>query len=195
MAQIDENGILIYDSIPEPVIFQANYIAKWKDGHIVDDVIAGYTIIFPCNWGTPACSHTEAGFVVDGELWFFSSTSRKELGTTGKTGTRWIRGEELLRNPERWIIQSKETAWYSVENMIDRANSLIGQEYDFVGVGFDFILPFNPFRKSNTIYCSKSVRFVWISEKRVVSPRRQYKWARKNGYKVYEGGAIALLKN
>lgn len=200
MANIRLDGTIGYDQITKPVEVQANYLASRQDEHWVDDGISLYTGAMPWNWGTPPVSHTEVGYWLDGELWFFSSTSRKELG--GKNGTRWVKAEDLLRNPERWKLQ--ETGWSIwVESMIDigirqnieRANSLIGLEYDFYGVGADFVNPVRVFIKKDLrdvlhklkkIYCSKAVHAVQTGELAVYSPRRKYKWAKKNGYKLIE---------
>jgi hypothetical protein len=153
----------------------------------------------PWNWPSPACSHTEVGYWLDGELWFFSSTSRKELG--GKNGTRWIKGTELLRNPERWKLQVKgfgDVAFIGgllIEERIMRGNWLIGLAYDFYGVGADFANPlrvfikrelFKALKRLKKIYCSKAVHAVQTGKLVVFSPRRKYKWAKKNGYRLIE---------
>jgi hypothetical protein len=175
------NGKLEYDLITTSLVVQASYLASNQDEHIVDDVISGYTGLLPCNWGSPPLSHTEIGFFVDTELWFFSSTSRKELN--GGTGTRWSKANFVLRNPDRWKLQAKWFAAADIHRQIKRANSIIGQPYDFAGVFADFLLPLDLIKKKKSIYCSKAVRFVLTSEHIRVSPRRQYKWAQKNGWK------------
>ena len=187
MAIVNESGHIICQEITKRITVQANYLASNQDEYIVDDGISIYTGIMPWNWGTPPCSHTEVGFWIDGQLWFFSSTSRKELG--GKNGTRWIRGDVMLRNPERWLLQEKPTSHYSIAEKLGRANSLVGLGYDFYGVGADFI---NPIRvcikrklenvKLKKIYCSKAVHAVDTGILTVYSPRRRHKWAKKNGY-------------
>uniref|UniRef100_A0A6M3Y4C1 Uncharacterized protein n=2 Tax=viral metagenome TaxID=1070528 RepID=A0A6M3Y4C1_9ZZZZ len=179
------NGKLVYGYLSSVEVIQANYLADKKDGFGVDDFIAGYTGLFPWNWGTPPCSHTEAGFHIDGELWFFSSTSRKELN--GGTGTRWTRGDFLLRNPNRWILQTKVYSDDIIKAQIARANSLIGQEYDFVGVFADFTLPIDLIVEKDSIYCSKAVRYVWTDKHIRVSPRHQFKWAREDNWKIKKG--------
>ncbi len=199
MAYIKPDGTLEYDRITRAVEVQANFLAGKKDGFGIDDGISIYTGLMPWNWFTPGVSHTSVGYWLDGELWFFSSTSRKELG--GKNGTRWIKGTKLLRNPERWRLQEynfKEETTYpdqEMRNCIDRANSLIGLHYDFYGVGADFVNPVRVFikrelwkviQKLKKIYCSKAVHAVQTGIIAVFSPRRKYKWAKKNGYKLIE---------
>jgi hypothetical protein len=199
MAQIKEDGRIEYDQITRPVEVQANYLASRQDDHYVDDAIALYTGLMPWNWPSPPVSHTEVGYWLDGELWFFSSTSRKEL--SGKNGTRWIKGTELLRNPERWKLQEKDLgicngAMFKIRDRVCRANAIIGLGYDFYGVGADFINPVRVFIKKDLviqniiklkkIYCSKAVHAVQTGKLVVFSPRRKYKWAKKNGYKLID---------
>lgn len=191
MAYVNSNGKLIFDKITDTAVIQANYLASMQDEHMVDDVINIYTGVMPWNWFTPPCSHTEIGFWVDGELWFFSSTSRKELGTTGKTGTRWIKASDLLRNPDRWLLQEKKETIANIAIKAARANKLIGLEYDFYGVGADFINPARVIfckrvmdldKLPKKIYCSKAVHAVDTGWLWVFSPKRRYKWAKKNSY-------------
>lgn len=210
IARIDEKGQIEYTTIGNTVAI-ASYKQKYKDNHRVDDVIALWTGLFPCNWGTPALSHTEIGFFLDGEWWFFSSTSRKELGTIGKTGTRWIKASDLFRNPDRWIIQTKKYYIYNeicynfpgtigkkfrigTTNMVHRANSCIGMEYDFVGCVADFTLPVDLMAKKKKIYCSKAVYFVLFHIMRRISPRRMFRKAGKAGFELVKGGVRAFLK-
>lgn len=204
MAKIKPDGTIEYDKITRPVEVQANYLASRQDKHWVDDGISLYTGLMPWNWGTPPVSHTEVGYWLDGDLWFFSSTSRKEL--SGKNGTRWIKGAVLLRNPERWKLQEKALGKigdlaYKTMSRISRANQLIGLGYDFYGVGADFVNPFRVFFKKRLpdvigrlkkIYCSKAVHAVQTGIVVVYSPRRKYKWAKKNGYKVIKDTALYL---
>ena len=197
MAYIKPDGTIEYDRITRPVEVQANYLASRQDDHWKDDAIAFYTGVMLWNWGTPPVSHTEVGYWLDGELWFFSSTSRNELG--GKNGTRWYKGTEMLRNPERWKLQEKKLhdrigvgeAFVAIR--ICRANWLIGIGYDFYGVCVDFVNPVRFFFKKplrlavgtiKKIYCSKAVHVVQTGILAVYSPRRQYKWAKNNGYKA-----------
>jgi len=199
MAHIEEKtGRLIFKEISYPSVIQANYLADMQDEHRIDDIINIYTKLMPWNRGTPPCSHTEIGFWVDGELWFFSSTSRNELGcgTLKKNGTRWIKASDLLHNPDRWLLQEKvyirELPGYDINEKIIRANDIIGLTYDFYGVGADFL---NPFRtlfgrdltpeliaKLKKIYCSKAVHLVDTGRLMVMSPKHRFKVAEKLGY-------------
>lgn len=200
MGKIKDNK-LVYNDITEPWIIQANYLASMKDDSKVDDAISIATGILPCNWGTPPCSHTEIGFIVDGILWFASSTSRD-----GNTGTRWVKGSKLLRHPERWLLQKKippYTSTYLINECISRANNLMGLKYDFTGIFTDFTIPwailrpkeFTPeiLEKITKIYCSKFVHVVDTRVLAVYSPRRQFKWASKNEFKLIENN-IEFLK-
>lgn len=212
MAYIDENGKLIYDKITEPLVVQANYLASMQDDHYVDDVISMYTGLMPWNWGTPPCSHTEICFWLDGELWCYSSTSRKELGVGGSTGTRWKLASELFKHPERWLLQEYSllmdphscgeadlcVSGILIGAKITRANELIGLTYDFYGVGADFLDPYRLWRSGGfngkplwqvkmrlkKIYCSKAVHAVDTGRFVTISPRRRFKVAKKSGYKI-----------
>ena len=83
---------------------EAFHLADPDDDHVIDDVISGYTGLFPCNWGSIKTDHEERGYYLDGKLWFFSSCARNEVGAQKKTGTRWIDADTLLRTPERWKL-------------------------------------------------------------------------------------------
>ena len=83
---------------------------------------------------------------------------------------------------------------YLIGKRVKRANKLIGLGYDFYGVGADFVNPVRVFFKKDLtyktllklkrIYCSKAVHAVQTGKLVVYSPRRKYKWAKKNGYKT-----------
>jgi hypothetical protein len=198
-----ETGRIIYDSITKAEVVQANYPASFKDDSKVDDAIIMWTGWMPWNWGTIDASHTSLGFWLDGELWFSSATSRSELGTNKENGTRWIKATELLRHPERWHLQVKSfkrafsgqvggKIKANIENKLDRANAFMGKRYDFKGVLLDFTVPWRVLRKKwatitlikkiKKIYCSKFVHAVDTGWLTVMSPKRRYKWASKNGY-------------
>jgi len=210
MASIDKQGILIYDQITESVVIQANYLASKQDDSRVDDAINLWTGLMPCNHGTPPCSHTEIGFWVEDELWFFSSTSRKELGNGSlkKNGTRWIRANELLRNPDRWLLQEKSTFTLSTSHAIvfkiGRANILLDNTYDFYGVFADFINPVRLFlgreltndeiKVLKKIYCSKAVHLVDTGWLKVMSPKHRYLVALALGYKDIDNTELYLMR-
>jgi len=182
MAHIDKNGRLVFNKITSDVVVTANYLACKKDDSKVDDFISIYTGIFPWNWGTPGLSHTEFGICVDNQWWFFSSTSRPELGAEKQTGTRWVRGDVLLRHSERWKLQGKLFGNTEIWHVIRNANALIPMKYDFDGVIADFILPIDFVIKKNRIYCSKAVHYAITGTLRRISPRQHYRWAKKNGF-------------
>ena len=226
MASIDKKtGKLIYEKITSNQVVQANYLASKQDEYWIDDGINFYTGLMPWNFGTPPCSHTEIGFCVDGELWFFSSTSRKELGssTSKKNGTRWIKAEDMLRHPDRWLLQVMsydEACTYHkirytdtyvgvcpvIEHKIDRANNLVGAAYDFYGVFADFT---NPCRvlcngkyltcydmaEIKKIYCSKAVHVVDTGKLCVMSPKHRFKVADSLGYTTIKVSTAVYMAN
>jgi hypothetical protein len=208
MAYVNENGKIIFEYITKDEVVQANYLASFKDDSKVDDAIILWTGWMPWNWGTIDASHTEIGFWLDGELWFCSATSRPELGTAKQDGTRWIKASELLRHPERWELQVKDTYKYSGSNcisiMVGRANDLMGKRYDFYGVVADFTNPvrvlikrrlYSVIGKMKKIYCSKFVHAVQTGWVVVFSPKRRWKWAKKNGYKSVSHNLMWLREN
>lgn len=192
-----KNNKLVYHDVTEPIVVQANYLASRQDDSHVDDGISIATGIMPWNYGTPPCSHTEIGFIVDGELWFASSTSRGSYN-----GTRWVKGSVLLRHPERWLLQVRRypklnhISQHLINIRIERANKLMGLTYDFVGVFTDFAIPWaithehvltpQYIEKLKKIYCSKFVHTVDTGMVSVYSPRRQYTYARKHDYKIVD---------
>lgn len=194
MSRILGNGILAYHEVTEPLIVQANYLASTQDKYLTDDFISISTGLMPWNWWTPGVSHTEKGFFLDGKLYFFSSTSRKEL--SGGDGTRWVDGAKMLRNPERWMLQVKycrDIDRFEIKRIVDRANSMIPLKYDMPGVFTDFSIPWRIFYKKDLaeelesgklkkIYCSKATDAIESGKLRVISPRRSVKVAKANGY-------------
>jgi hypothetical protein len=181
MSKIIE-GKLIYKKISNGRVIQANYNASMQDKHIVDDIIALWT--WPWNIGTPPYSHTEIMFCLDKEWWCFSATSRPELGKGKLDGTRWANASHVLRNSKRWGLQIKKYSLKEIEEMVTRANSLIGKRYDHSGVKWDFLRPgllIPVDEERDDIYCSKAVRYVLTGRHKRVSPRRQYKWFKDQG--------------
>ena len=168
---------LQFKKITQPYIIEAFYLADRQDEHIVDDVINIATGLFPCNWNMPPVSHEERGVYVDGRLMFFSSTSRKELGSSSKkkNGTRWIDAHELLRNPDRWLLlKSPVQHEFDIKLEIFRANEIIDMEYDFVGVVLDFMRPGIFWNKRKKIYCSKACHKMETDKFKRRSPKRRY---------------------
>ena len=144
----------------------AFYTAQW--GKPVDTLIAGWTAIW--NWFTPAYSHVEIGFEVNGQWIYFSSTMR---GTA--SGTRWIKEEELLKNPERWDIYDLEP-YRNIEKMNTLAHRLVDLkcEYDFLGIA-GFVIPFARLNDKDKWYCSEACWYVYTGVwKKRISPRRMY---------------------
>ena len=175
--------MLKYQSITKPYVIEAFYIASAQDEHKIDDIISFWTGLF--NWYSPPLSHAERGVYVDGKLWFFSSTSRAELGTPDnkKNGTRWVLGSEMLRNPDRWILLKSPNKTNIIEE-INRANSLLDMEYDLAGVVADFIRPAILFNDRKKIYCSKATNYMDTGRMERISPRRRFQKLRKEGYSI-----------
>ena len=196
MSHVKPNGKLSYNASVSPYTFEAYFVAKWGDRKIWDNVISIHTGWMPWNWGTPNVMHVEGGVIADRKLWFFSATSRDYLNPAEvdnakpgnavyfKNGTRWISAKELLKNPDRWIITVKKNHMTGNKQRIIRANGIVGKAYDFVGVVFDFLFPWDLYRIKEKWYCSKAWHFVDRSVVQRISPRRRYRLATtKYGYK------------
>ena len=176
---------LQYTKITQPYIIEAFYLADSQDEHIVDDIISIWTGLFPCNWGSIGTSHESRGVYVDNQLWFFSSTSRSELGRRKENGTRWIKAEELLRSPQRWELRkSPIMTQEQIQVEISRANGLLGRCYDFIGVVLDFLRPGILFAQRAKVYCSKACAYMRSGKMKRISPRRSWKKCKKQGYTV-----------
>lgn len=190
---------LTYKQVTQLYSIEAFYLADRQDEYIVDDIIAGWTSIFPCNWFTPPVSHEERGLFVDGQLMFFSSTSRNELGATKKkkNGTRWIDAHTLLRHPERWVLlKSPKMKKFDIVCEIKRANSILGMLYDFVGVVLDFVRVGLLFNKRKKIYCSKTCHYMHLNRFSRISPKRRYKLLiEKYGYKEISIDEVFDMEN
>ena len=185
-----------YDKITRHLVVDAFYLADRQDEHIIDDVIAGWTGLFPCNWGTIAASHEERGYFIDGKLWFFSSTSRPELGTSHTDGTRWIEADTLLRSPERWALRiSRPMTDREIEREISRANGLLGMRYDMIGVVLDFIRPGLVGHQRKKIYCSKACHFLQTGKYKRISPRRRSKYVKKHGYQPISVAEVLTMQH
>lgn len=186
------DGKLTIGTIDKRLFVTASYQADKQDKYRIDDIIAGYTGIFPCNWGTPPSSHSEGGVFVNGKLWFASSTSRPELGERGVDGVRWIEASVMLRNPERWILHIEPMSRYDIGEAIGRANSLVGWRYDKIGVVLDFAFPssfryiiMNWFKKAiKKIYCSKFTWYMKTGKMKRMSPRQLTKRVSKTAHAV-----------
>lgn len=130
---------------------------------------------WPFNIFTPGYSHVELGIFFEDGWKYFSSTTRG-----GAKGTRWIKSADLFKHPERWDIFEIEV--YSVDVIVDRANAVLGQPYDFIGL-FGFVLPFGFLNKRNKWYCSEviilAITGIW---KKIISPRRLYSYLKKEFY-------------
>ena len=179
-----KTGRLKYTKITSNNVVEAYYVACHKDREYIDDVISLWTGAMPWNWGTPPVSHIEGGIFVDGQLWFVTSTLReyKHPDGTTKTGVRWMKAEQLLKNPTRWIFRSRIDSKEQIGRRIARANSKIGLPYDKVGVVWDFISPVDLAIKKASWYCSKLWHYVDTGEYARISPRRRYRVSKQYNY-------------
>jgi len=149
------------------------YKAKFPDGSIVDDLISWWTYL--PNIGTPPYSHSEIGIEIDGVWCYFSSTTRNRVKDSKKSnGTRWINGNVLLKNTDRWDVYDYD-ADYVPDKILERADSCLGLKYDWLGI-FGFLTPFSAINDKNKWYCSEVVNFVLTGVwKKRISPRKLYK--------------------
>ena len=163
----------------------AYYKSKLFDGHILDNLISGYTWFF--NPLTPNVSHEEkwfpdkhGNFIVNGKIVgrCFSSTMRGDA-----KGCRWDRAAKILRNPKRWLIKKQWVSDNEYHNMIVEANQMVANNkgYNIKGilVGFFTLKP-----RHGTVgkyYCSQACAwlefYAKVTKKWVIriSPRRSYK--------------------
>jgi len=185
-------------------VVSAQYLADFEDNSEVDDIIAKWGRIF--NKNAPDHSHSEIGFWIidnDGKEWlvFYSSTSRSYFSADGveRTGTRWILGRELLKNPERWDlyinVHYKRT---EIMDMLQRADDECGKPYDWTGIGgFGSLIDFTKLRvwynrvvlKRPTLkawYCSRIAQYVETGNIIRISPMRRTSWMLKNGWRKAE---------
>jgi len=136
----------------------------------VNAIISIWTWLF--NPKTPHVSHVEQGFLLGGEWRYFSSTTRGN-----DKGTRWISAKGLFRHPERWEIIEIEVE--HTNEMISRANSIVGLPYDWLGIS-GFATPFGLLNKKLAWYCSEACYFVLSGKwKKRISPRRLYSYINK----------------
>lgn len=155
----------------------AFYKARWGDW--VGMLIAGWT--WPLNPTTPAYSHVEIGFQIGDKWEYFSSTTRnRSSGDKKSNGTRWITEEELLKNRDRWDVYEVELQrGRPVQDCIDLANSLLGCQYDWLGIA-GFATIFGLINDKNKWYCSEVCWFVFSGQwLRRISPREMFSRIKK----------------
>ena len=141
---------------------------KVQEGDLFGRLISIWTGIF--NPNTPEYSHVEIGFLIDGEWRYFSSASKN---TSGTSGTRWLDGDVLLKNRDRWDVYSVNPI-RSQKDMIQDCDNELGKPYDWLGV-FGFVTLFGLLNNKNKWYCSEVCYFIFFGIwKKRVSPRRLY---------------------
>ena len=153
------------------------------DGHLLDNLIAGYTALFPCNWGTLGYSHAELWFpdeqgsfgygnVICGQT--FSATLRD-----GCNGTRFQDASITMKHPARWDWIELEVTDEQLALAGQIARQELGKKYDLLGF-FGFVIPglYNPEMMD---YCSEVCTYIawrigllWYQQ-RTISPKRMYK--------------------
>jgi hypothetical protein len=138
----------------------------------VDDtfghLIAWWTGVF--NPNTPAYSHVEIGFLIDGTWKYYSSASRNK---NGKDGTRWIDEKTLFIHPERWDVYTV-TPIRETWAMIKTCDEELDKRYDWFGI-FGFVTLFGQINKRSQWYCSEICRYVFFGKwRKRVSPRRLF---------------------
>lgn len=139
--------------------------AFYKPQNLWGWLIAGWTGLF--NWGTPAYCHAEIGILIDGEWKYYSSASRN---TSGRTGTRWLAEDVVLKNPERWDVYEVE-AVRPVWAMIQTCDNELGKEYDNLGI-LGFVTLFGLLNYKDKWYCSEVCFYIFFGWwKKRISPR------------------------
>lgn len=176
----------------------AYYLAKWGDGHILDNLIAMYTWIF--NPRTPPVSHEEKWFpnkrgqfiVGDKPVGrCFSSTMRD-----GVNGCRYERAAKVFRHPERWLIIKYWISENQYKAMLEESDHMVEMNKGYnkwgLAVGFFTLKP-----RHGTVgryYCSQACQWLdyfiryflkWVIR---ISPRRS--WKRR----IIDGGISMQLK-
>jgi len=139
-----------------------------RQGDLWGWLIATWTGLF--NPGTPAYSHVEIGFFIDGKWRYFSSASKN---TNSATGTRWLDEEVVLEHPERWDIFEVLPLRTQTE-MIETCNAELDKRYDWAGI-YGFVTLFGLINSKNKWYCSEVCYYIFFGIwKKRVSPRRLY---------------------
>lgn len=138
-----------------------------------DMLIAGWTWLW--NPSTKAYSHAEIGFGFADGIWtYFSSTIRTRIIEGKRTnGTRWIQEDILLKNPKRWDVFEAAFSEEEIKEMIDRANEILGCEYDKLGILGFITLTGKLLNDKDKWYCSEAVWYILTGQwRKRISPRR-----------------------
>ena len=155
------------------------------DGKVLDNAIAAWTGLFPCNWGTPPYSHVEVWFpfLANGEngdefgsfehgiLWSSSTRGRKLPGV--RCGTP----SEILKHPERWdILEFDGLDEAELRKASLWCHSQSHKSYDFAGI-LGFFVPWNTQNKNKwycSEFCAKVARLLGLTKvlHKRISPRR-----------------------
>ena len=140
------------------------YKAKLGDGHVIDNLISGWTgllSLFRLNLNLYGFSHMEVwipepecfnGFewqnMGDYQGLCFSSASRGD-----RVGVRWAPANEVLKHPKRWSYVECDVDLERLEVAMQESNKLVNKPYDYAGI-WGFVIPFvknNP----DKWYCSE----------------------------------------
>lgn len=160
--------------------------------------IAGYTGLFPGNWGTPPYQHTEVGIEVAKDVFVvYSSTTRNRTDDdAAANGVRKILERDLLNHPENWDIYEKRVTIQEAVEMLIRAEAInnTGSAYDWGGIGGFGALGFanDPFKW----YCSEEGYYILFGvHKKTVSPRRMTVYIIKDGFVLIREGTTDISKS
>ena len=145
---------------------------KKVKGAPVNALIAGWTWL--SNIKTPPYSHAEIGLLLGGKWTYYSSTNRD-----GAKGCRWIKEENLFKNPGNWDVYEFEEG-RPIEFIIADLNSTLGSKYDWWGIA-GFATPFGLVNSKKKWYCSEVCYYGLIGKwKKRISPRRLFSFIRAN---------------
>jgi hypothetical protein len=151
-------------------------IAFYKyDKKFFNAIISAWTWLF--NPRTPSYSHVEVGIKI-GENWkYFSSTTRGDA-----RGTRWIAEKKLFKHPDRWDvyeIDAHPDSLNAEEYILKRANEILGQPYDWLGLS-GFAMPFGFVNSKKRWYCSEACYYILTGVwKKRISPRKFYSYLKR----------------